>query len=160
MAYYMISLTMFNINNYMGFHNILQESLRNTGLKRIRIKTDPSKVQNHEDFADIDGYEGYILAESSGNLKILVLTHDMPIRDLPPEIIQHIHDEASIDTIEGFKRFVKEYLLSTKGKKQNDPVFAQIDNSSTLSDVEQFLLQAGVKEFELNNLYRVFIEHE
>lgn len=144
----------------MGFHSLLENVLRNTNLRRVRIKTDPSKVRNHEDFKDIEGYEGYILAERAGNLKILVLTHDMPIKDLPEEVIQHIQDEANLDTIEGFKRFVKEYLLSTKGKKKNDPVFAQIDNASSIADIEPFLLQAGIKEFELNNLYRVFIEHD
>jgi hypothetical protein len=117
-------------------------------------------VKNHEDFKDIDGYEGYILSEMAGKLKILVLKHDMPLRDVPPEVIQHIHDQSSVDTISDFKRFIKEYLASTKGKKQGDPIFAHIDNASAMFDIERFLLQAGIKESELNNLYRVFIEHD
>lgn len=144
----------------MGFHKALRESLRTTNLKRIRIKTDPSKVANNEDFKNVEGYEGFILGESMGKLKILILAPDMPIMDIPPEMLEHMHQEHDVDVLTSLKEHCKEFLIKSKNKKQDDPVFANIDNSNCLSDVEVFLKQNGVTAEELNTLYRGFIGNE
>lgn len=150
---------MININIIMAFHSNINESLRKTSLRRIRIKTDPSKVANHEDFKNVEGYEGYILSENLGKLKILVLAPDMPIMDIPPEALEHIYHDQHNDVIFDFKNFAKSYLAS-KGIKQNDPVLTQIDNALEYGEIETFLKQAGLSEKELNDVYRQFIDHE
>jgi len=144
----------------MGFHKLLSESLRTTNLRRIRIKTDPSKVTNTEDFRDIEGYEGFILSECMGKLRVLVLAPDMPIMDIPPEMLEHIYDEQSVDVFSEFKQYAKSCLRDRKNTKENDPVFVNIDNSQNYSEVETFLRQGGLTEQDLNSLYREFIEHE
>jgi len=156
----MLSITAFNINIIMGFHKLLNESLRITNLKRIRIKTDPSCVANTEDFTDVKGYEGYILRECMGKLRVLVLAPDMPIMDIPPEMLEHINDERGADMLVEFKEYAKKYMTAVKKKQLDDPVYANIDNSSEYRDVEVFLKQNGLTEQELNDLYRGFIEHE
>ncbi|NBP00757.1 MAG: hypothetical protein EBU90_11620 [Proteobacteria bacterium] len=148
----------------MGFHNIINESLKTTKLVRIRIKTDPSKVQDNVDFKNIEGYEGYILKENKGTLKILVLNPEMSIADVTPEMIDYIANDnagsGEIDVLNQFKENAKVFLKQTKNKKEQDPAFCNIDNSSTFEDVESFLLQNGLSEKELNSLYRQFIENE
>jgi hypothetical protein len=156
----MLSITAFNINIIMGFHKTLKESLNTTNLKRIRIKTDPLKVANNKDFKNVEGYEGFILSESMGRFKILVLAPDMPIMDIPPEMLEHMHQEHDVDVLTSLKNHCKEFLMKSKNKKQDDPVFANIDNSNCLGDVETFLKQNGVTTEELNGLYRGFIENE
>lgn len=144
----------------MAFHTAINESLRSTHLKRIRIKTDPSKVASHEDFKNVEGYEGYILSESAGRLRILVLAPDMPIMDIPPEMLEHIHDDHIADSLNDFKNYVKEFLKTNKNKKENDPVFSNIDNANQYGEIESFLKQNGIAEEDLNSIYRGFIEHE
>jgi len=156
----MIRVNRFNININMGFHGRINESLKTTNLKRIRIKTDPSKVASNEDFKNIEGYEGYILGEALGKMRILVLTPDMPIMDVPPEMLEHIYDDQITDILNEFKHYAKEYLVKNKYKKQNDPVFQNIDNSAGYEDIEAFLKQNGVDGDELNRVYREFIERE
>jgi len=143
----------------MPFHLYISESLKNTNLRRIRIKTDPSKVKNNEDFKNIEGYEGYILGESKGFLKILILTPDMPLMDVPPEIIEHINDEHNIDYMNNFKEFCKKYL-ETHGTKTCDPIFKNIDNSNNFNDVEIFLKQHGLNNETLLEIYKGFLENE
>jgi len=156
----MIRVSSFNININMGFHTRIDESLRTTNLRRIRIKTDPSKVANNEDFKNVEGYEGYILGECRGMLKVLVLAPDMPIMDIPPEVLEHIYDDQVGDVLSEFKNYAKEYLIKNKNKKQNDPVFVNIDNSSEYNEIESFLKQGGVSDEELSKIYREFIERE
>ena len=156
----MLSITAFNINIIMGFHKLLSESLRVTNLKRIRIKTDPSCVANTEDFTNVEGYEGYILRECMGKLRVLVLAPDMPIMDIPPEMLEHINDESSTDMLVEFKEFAKKYMTAIKKKQLDDPVYANIDNSHEYKDVEAFLKQNGLTEQELKDGDGGVIEHE
>jgi hypothetical protein len=156
----MIRVSRFNINNIMCFHSRIYESLRTTNLKRVRIKTDPSKVASNEDFENVEGYEGYILGEALGRLRVLVLAPNMPIMDVPPEMLEHIYDEQTTDILNEFKNYIKEYLVKNKNKKQNDPVLQNIDNSTEYNEIEAFLKQNGVEGDELNKVYREFIERE
>jgi len=144
----------------MGFHWLVKESLDSTSLKRIRVKTDPSQTAGIEDFKHIQGYEGFILRECQGKLRVLILAPDMPIVDIPPEMLEHMYDEQQNDVFTGFKDYCKEYLIKEKNKKNNDPAFTNIDNSKDYGEVELFLKQNGVQEEDLNNLYRKFIENE
>ena len=154
----MISLTSFNININMGFHSYIYESLRSTGLKRIRIKTDPSKIQDNIDLRSIEGYEGYVLKEGAGKMKVLVLNSDMSVMDLPEGLLEHIYEQDQIDILNEFKTFCKEYLKTEKNKKLNDPLFHTIDSSQNYGEIESILKQNNITENELNSLYREFIE--
>jgi len=144
----------------MSFHKLINESLKNTNLKRIRIKTDPSKVKNNEDFKNIEGYEGYILGENLGKLKILVLSHEMPTLEIPEDMLQHMYDENKIDVFKEFKECCKKFLIKNKNKKEGDPIFVQIDNTNNYSDLESFLKQSSITEPEITNIYREFIEND
>ena len=149
-----------NINIIMGFHKIIKESLKTTQLKKIRVKTDPSMVLGNIDFRDIAGYEGYILSESMNKLKILVLNPEMTITDIPEEVIEYIAADSNCDMLSDFKVFAKICLVKEKNKKENDPVFVNVDQCTSLEDVEVFLKQNGFTENELNLMYRNFIMNE
>ena len=144
----------------MGFHSLLNESLKKTSLRRIRIKTDPAQVANNEDFRKIEGYEGYILGESKMGLKVLVLNPEMSINEIPEEMLEIISHEGNLDMLNEFKNFAKDCLSKYKQKSENDPVFAQIDSASTIDEVETFIKQGGLTESEINDLYRKFLSNE
>jgi len=145
----------------MPFHRLLKESLMKTNLVRVRVKTDPAKVSNNEDFRKIAGYEGFILSEDKLGLKVLLLDPELTIKGGIPsellEILSHQHDE---DLADDYKNYVKECLIKHKNKRENDSVFGQIENTSDIGEIEAFLRQAGYTENELNNLYRSYIGNE
>lgn len=145
----------------MGFHSLLKESLLNTNLKRIRIKTDPAQVAKNQDFRKIAGYEGFILGECQGKMKILVLDPELTIAgDIPEEMLEMLAQRNDVDVMNEFREYAKECLIKLKGKQNNDPAFAQIDNAATLADAEVFLKQGGFTEAEVNDLYRGFIGND
>ena len=90
----------------MQYSKVIEEGLKNTSLKRIRVKIDPAVVSKECDFSKCNGYEGYILEENAGSLKVLVLTPDMTIEDIPEEFLEYLASEDEVDTFEEFKKFI------------------------------------------------------
>jgi hypothetical protein len=145
----------------MGFHKLLKESLMKTNLVRVRVKTDPAKISDNEDFRKIAGYEGFILSEDRLGLKILLLDPELTIKGgVPSELLEILTHQHDIDLTNDYKNYAKGCLAKHKNKKENDPVFGQIDNTSDIGEIEVFLRQSGYTENELNDLYRSYIGNE
>ena len=155
----MIRVNRFNINNYVKYNDVILESLKKTALKRIRIKVDPAQVSSEADFTKVDGYEGYVLEEGKGHLKILVLSPEMSIESIPVEFIEAIAAEADYDSFCCFKEYLIKHLLKD-GKIMNDPIIAQINNTNSLCDVETIIRQCGYIGDKLADLYRGFLSDE
>jgi len=129
----------------MKYNDIILESLKKTALKRIRIKVDPAQVSAEADFSKVDGYEGYVLEEGKGHLKILVLSPEMSIHDIPEEFIETLAAEADYDSFCCFKEYLIKHLLKD-GKVINDPIIIQINNTSCLSDIKLLFVNVGIPE--------------
>ena len=156
---YMIRVNRFNINNYVKYNNVIFESLKKTALKRIRIKVDPKFVSAEADFTKVDGYEGYVLEEGKGHLKILVLSPEMQVQDIPNEFIEMLAAEADYDSFCLLKEFIIKKLIKD-GKVENDPIIKQIANSNCLDDIERIINQCGYTGDKLTELYKGFITDE
>ena len=155
----MIRVNRFNINNYVKYNNVIFESLKKTALKRIRIKVDPKFVSAEADFTKVDGYEGYVLEEGKGHLKILVLSPEMQVQDIPNEFIEMVAAEADYDSFCLLKEFIIKKLIKD-GKVENDPIITQIANSNCLDDIERIINQCGYTGDKLTELYKGFITDE
>ena len=143
----------------MHYNRIIEESLKKTALKRIRIKVDPALVNASADLAGLDGYEGYVLEECMGKLKVLVLTPDMPIHDIPEEFIEMLTTQHDMDVFEEFKAFAIKNLIQD-GMPENSPTLQQVRNSGCLNDIEQYLKQSGFTGERLADMYRDFITND
>lgn len=152
----MIRCNEININNSVKYYDFIIESLKKTSLKRIRVKVDPALVSAEADFSKVDGYEGYVLEEGKGHLKILILTPELGIEDIPVEFIQAIADEADYDSFCLFKEYVIKNLLCD-GRVENDPIIQQIMQSDCLNSIEQLLIQCGYTGDKLAELYKGFL---
>ena len=155
----MIRCNEININNYVKYNDVILESLKKTALKRIRIKVDPAQVSAEADFSKVDGYEGYVLEEGKGHLKILVLSPEMSIHDIPEEFIEALAAEADYDSFCCFKEYLIKHLLKD-GKIMNDPIIIQINNTNCLSDIEVIIRQCGYTGDKLADLYKGFLTDE
>lgn len=143
----------------MHYDRIIQESLKRTALKRIRIKVDPALVNASADLTGLDGYEGYVLEECMGKMKVLVLTPDMPIHDIPEQFIQMLSTQHDADVFEEFRAFAIKNLIQD-GMPENSPTLEQVRNSSCLNDIEQYLKQSGFTGERLADMYRDFITND
>ena len=143
----------------MHYDRIIQESLKKTALKRIRIKVDPALVNASADLTGLDGYEGYVLEECMGKMKVLVLTPDMLIHDIPEEFIEMLSTQHDADVFEEFKAFAIKNLIQD-GMPENSPALQQVRNSGCLNDIEQYLKQSGFTGERLSDMYRDFITND
>jgi len=143
----------------MNYNNLILESLKKTALKRIRVKVDPALVSAEADFSRIDGYEGYVLEEGKSHLKILVLTPELGIEDVPIEFIEAIADDAANDTFCSLKEYIVNKFIK-EGMVENNPIIYQIANSASLNDIEQIINQCGITGDKLAELYRGFISDD
>jgi len=143
----------------MKYNDLVLENLKKISLKRIRIKVDPAQVSAEADFSKVDGYEGYVLEEGKGHLKILVINPELGIEDIPIEFIEAIADQAAMDTFEELKAHIIKCLIAD-GKVENDPVFQQIASCECLNNIEQIISQHGYTGDKLTELYKGFINEE
>lgn len=143
----------------MQYDKIIEESLKRTALKRIRIKVDPALVTAGTELKGLDGYEGYVLEECMGKIKVLVLTPEMSVHDIPEECIEMFAMQHDMDVFDEFKAFAIKNLIKS-GLPENSPTFEQIRNCTCLNDVDQYLKQSGFTGERLADLYRDFITNE
>lgn len=143
----------------MLYGKIIEESLKKTALKRIRIKVDPALVNASADLKGLDGYEGYVLEECMGKLKVLVLTPDMSIHDIPEECMEMFATQHDMDVFDEFKAFAIKNLIKG-GMPENSPTLEQVRNCGCLNDIEQYLKQSGFTGERLADMYRDFITND
>jgi len=155
----MIRCNEININNYVKYNDLIFESLKKTALKRIRIKVDPAQVSAEADFSKVDGYEGYVLEEGKSHLKILVLSPEMSIQDIPVEYIEMLAAQDEYDSFCQLKGYLTGKLLQD-GMVENNPIIQQINNSQSLNDIEAIIKQCGYTGDKLAEIYRNFITDE
>jgi len=97
--------------------------------------------------------------EGAKTVKILVLSPEMSIEDVTPDMIEYIANEETYDCIDDLKAFVIERLMSN-GKEESDSIIKNISNCTEISDVEVFLKQSGYDAESINEMYRSYILDE
>jgi len=143
----------------MRFRRILEENIKNTSLRRVRVKVDPGQTGGQSDFTKCTSYEGYILMEGIKTIKILVLEPEMSIEDVTPDLIEYIANDESYNCVDDLKAFIIEQLIKC-GRKEGDPLIQNIGNCSELDDIEVFLKQNGYDAEGINEIYRSYILDE
>lgn len=135
------------------FNNILEQALENTTLKRVRLKTDPLDRNNP---INSFPYEGYIIEENEGMLRIMVLGpghQEDGVVDMQPCDVE----PAGSQTFEQFKQFVLNYVMN---KNKGDCSEASVDNITSASDIqhlEAFLREQGVERAEFEQISKLFL---
>lgn len=140
----------------MRYNTIIENYLQNlTSLQRIRVKTDPKYLTKEGSPEECPSYEGYILEEGVGKLKILILPPDLSIEEIPLDLIEYIADEDHLQT---FKE-LKEYIVQQLKPKEGNPLTSQIMNSTSIEELDQYIKQSGISSDQLADLYSGFILH-
>lgn len=138
----------------MKYTDIISESLNQTALKKVRIKVDPAAAKVSEDLAKCNGYEGYVLAEDTLVVKIIIMQpgqDDMTVMEVP-----HEHIEKQIKpTLANYKSFI----INALNIEDNDPIIELLRSSESINDIETFLKDRGMTDEDIVNLYKYY-SHE
>ena len=139
-----------------NFKKLLDSTLQQTELKRVRVKTDPANVKNGE-IRKFNGYEGYFLAENEKGAKVYLENFEGGIIVTIPKNMIEL-DTNTNQNLQILKRAAIFYILKNKGKfKCDENLLAIIRNTSSIKDIEQYLYDAGFSKDDILNIYKLTI---
>ena len=144
----------------MKYDFIIEQSLKSTSLKRVRIKVDPKLVSTECDLSKCDGYEGYILAECGDMPKVLVISPNvdsgMSVMDIPSSQLVPSEGDSEVDIL----NYLKLFVLQTLEVDLNSPCAQSIAQAQSIEEIEALLKQEGISDDDIKVLYRKFILDE
>lgn len=137
----------------MKFHNVVEQALDRTSLKRVRMKTDPANRVNPQ---HSDPYEGYIIEENEGMLKIMVIRPDVETADTqhasPCEL-----EPSGEKTFDLFKQFMMKYLYNSKKCDHSEATHRNILHAGDIQHLEAFMKEQGIEREEFEKLTKLFL---
>jgi hypothetical protein len=135
------------------FFNVMESALKDTGLKRVKLKVDPALCVNQQ-ISRFQGYEGYILAEEEGMYRFLIEScceHNGTVISVPFNMVDIAQ---SLSPLEQLKLSTLEYLKTAKDLKKEDALTAIIVSATSPESLEVFLYNNGCTESDLLDIYR------
>ena len=134
-------------------NQLIENTFKNTGLRRIRVKTDPS-IPPVFGYENVTHFEGYILEECGSTLNVYIINAPPglePIQNVSIAQIEEIPQSVApaIDvSYENLKLMLLKALVKA-GFDDTTAVYNQIKASNNPEFVKTFLDQAGIKPEEL-----------
>ena len=149
----------------MRFNLLIENALKKTDLIRVRLKMDP-RIKEHSKFTHVHGYEGYILEELDGHVKMFVVNRDMgddPI-DLINSLINVPKDMATPCDCQKEDNTplskLKKFILNNIEDELTDTETEQINNTTDIQQLEMLLKQANVDDAALETMYKTYLNNE
>lgn len=132
------------------FSRLLENTLQQTMLRKVRLKTDPAFTSNGQ-IAKFQGYEGFILAEM-GKTARMYITECGEMVDIPIEMIDV---NSGLTQFEKLKLNTLMFLKTKKQKSFNDPITKIVMMCSTIDDLEAMLLNNGLTEKDFIEILKI-----
>lgn len=140
------------------YDQIISEFVKQTTLKRIRIKTDPHA---DSDFARADGYEGFVLEEDgAGNVVVYV-------PELGDELTVPFGDYAPSDTddhenphLDNLKHYIIRELIESEELDESDPEIENISSIGCIYQLHNHLNEKGINDEEFLDLLKGYFSNE
>ena len=141
------------LNNRMKkFSRLLENTLRSSNLRRVRLKVDPAFCVNGE-ISKFQGYEGFVLAEDGETAQMYIDNFDGGVMaDIPCGMIDV---ESGLTKFEKLKMNALIFLKEEKDMTFDSPLVQMIMNSSDVEMFEAFLTNNGCTEKDLLEIYRM-----
>jgi len=134
----------------MRFDNIIEHALNNTSLKKVRMKMNPSENISAN---STQPYEGYIIEENDGMLKIMMLAPE------PGHEITSIDnvEPSSGDTLEQFKDFIQSYISSKNRCEYDQSLHDSISRVDDIQQLEMIMKEHGIESSEFQHIIKLYI---
>jgi ribosomal protein L21E len=129
------------------FNKVIENSLKDSQLVRVKLKVDPANCSSGE-ILKYNGYEGYILAEKESSYSVYV--EDLGLVAELPKTIVAIQD--TLNPIEKLKINALQFLIN-KGLA-DEILLKSIYMASTPEYIDAFLREKGMSDFDILSVYR------
>jgi len=142
------------------YNNILSEFVKQTSLKKIRIKSDPNQYCSNTNQSPI-GYEGYILEEMpEGDIVVYVPELEDNILSLGSDEYESCDSTDSKFVFALFKDYAIQYLVDKNYLDElDDTEIIKMDNISDVHELEVFLKNKNFDDKKLIDIYKSFIHN-
>jgi len=133
----------------MRIDTLIESTLRNSQLKRVRIKVDPAQLLM-QNFHMVDSYEGYILEEDGEDIKVFML--NLPDEFDPIQTVNRRH----VSACKGNSQITSKVLaqLEKEGVLPDNPTYQKIKNTTSSDFIDQFLRELGYDDKKLIEFYK------
>lgn len=129
------------------FNKVIENSLKDSQLVRVKLKVDPANCTSGE-ILKYNGYEGYILAEDESFYTVYVENIGLAV-DLPKTIVS-IQD--TLNPMEKLKINTLQFLIS-KGLA-DEILLKSIYMAPSPECIEAFLREKGMSDFDILSVYK------
>ena len=137
-----------------SLNKIIQGALKGTTLKRIRFKRDPGNLESTE------SYEGYLLEEDGISNTATIFIPDMmdSLLNVDLDSIENIEPSISANLCSLKCSAIK--VMTELGHVTCELDIKNIDEISSLEQLEFYLNQFDLSDLDLLNIYRNSFIHE
>lgn len=141
------------------FHTLVEGIFKKSDLQKVRIKVDPAKACEDNEYTLNRGYEGYILREKDGIAKVFIVKSDEPasIMDIPSADLEPTTSSSS--SYDMFKELFLQYLEHDGLIQSNPKVVDIIIQSSDPVELRQLCDYLNIDESYLLKCYESFISN-
>lgn len=136
----------------MLLNKLIENTLRSTKLKRVRIKVDPSELPVFG-YENVAYFEGYVLEECGATVSVYIINVPPNVSPVQQVSVSHV-EPVDAPTINPSFQNLKRNLLAAlvqAGHGPESPVYMQIKNSNNPEFIETFLAQANIDPATLLN---------
>lgn len=139
----------------MIIDGLIENTLKNTKLKRVRIKVDPSQLATHG-YEHVTSFEGYVLHENNETVQVYML--NLPNQFDPVQTVnKQFVAPAICNTINpSYENLKKKILLQLEKDGINiaAPGYEKILKSTNQEFLEPYLQELGYTEEKLKNFFK------
>ena len=153
-----------------NFFKIYEKALKNTNLRRVRLKVDPLK-SNLENYVGVESFTGYILSEDALEMKFMIFGGPNggsgEVVSIPQDSVTSLQDDpvAPLEVVkddsglERFKSRVIEFLASRNDITSNVQMYDNIKTCKCFEDIEAIINSVTNDTNIILKLYRLSLEN-
>ena len=141
------------------YNQVISEFVKQTTLKRIRIKTDP---RTESDFAHANSYEGFVLEEDGlGNVVVYVPELgdelEVPFGDYTPCGSTDYQENPHLDSL---KKHIVNDLIHSGELDADDPEIENISSIGCIYQLHNHMNQKGVEDEQFLDILKSYFSNE
>ena len=134
---------------------IIEKTLRESKLRKIRIKVDPSELAVFG-YENVSSFEGYILEEGLDTVRVFMIGVPQGINPIQTVNRQHITTVEPSPISSRFLEFKSKLLqqLEKEGIQKDNPQHVQIQNCNNPEFIDSYLKELKFDDKKISDLYK------
>lgn len=139
----------------MRIDGLIENTLKNSRLKRVRVKVDPSQLVTRG-YENVCSFEGYVLEENSTTVQVYLLNVPKEFDNVQTVDKKNVTQITAPTINPSYCNYKLKILkqLETEGIGIDSPVYKQIENCDSPDFIDSYLRAAGYTDDKLVSFYK------